>query len=336
VSDLVFTDEASAGGGSEDCPDGGVVERTPWRRAEIAPGVHVERALPLRARRTVGAWCFLDLAGPFDPAAGIPMDVGPHPHIGLQTVTWLFDGEVMHRDSLGSEQAIRPGELNLMTSGGGVVHSEHGPTVGEAGTVHLAQMWVALPESRRHGAADFEHHANLPTVRHSGASVTVILGEHAGARSPATVHTPIVGLDVQLESAADLPLDPAFEHAAIVVSGAADICGEPLAPGELLYLGRRREALPLRCDAPARLLVLGGEPFESPIVMWWNFVGRSRDEIVAARRDWMRAAGFDEGGPDLAGPDLTAHDGEALPRFPAVPGDPSAPIPAPPTPWPAS
>jgi redox-sensitive bicupin YhaK (pirin superfamily) len=322
MSDLAFVDESSTGGGSENCPDGGVVERTAWRRAEIAPGVHVERALPLRARRTVGAWCFLDLAGPFDPAAGVPMDIGPHPHIGLQTVTWLFDGEVLHRDSLGSEQLIRPGELNLMTSGHGVVHSEHGPSAGHAGTVHLAQMWVALPESRRHGDAAFEHHADLPTVEHDGARVTVILGSHDGAASPATVHTPIVGLDVRAHGATNLPLNRDFEYAAIVVEGDAVIAGEPLAPGELLYLGRGRTDLTLTAQEPARLMLLGGEPFESPIVMWWNFVGRTREEIVAARADWLR--------------DAQLEDGPASGRFPAVVDDPEPPIAAPPTPWAAS
>jgi redox-sensitive bicupin YhaK (pirin superfamily) len=150
----------------------------------------------------------------------------------------------------------------------------------------------------------------------------VILGGHAGVQSPATVHTPIVGLDLRVHGSARLPLDPEFEHAAIVVDGAASIAGESLAPGELLYLGRGRSTIAMEAAEPARLLLLGGEPFESRIVMWWNFVGRTREEIVEARDAWMHDAGLS--------------DGPGAGRFPAVPGDPAPPIPAPPTPWPAS
>jgi redox-sensitive bicupin YhaK (pirin superfamily) len=322
VSDLAFPEEASRSEGLEGCADDAVIERTPWRTAEIAPGVTVERALPLRKRRTVGAWCFLDLAGPFDPASGVPMDIGPHPHIGLQTVTWLFDGEVLHRDSLGSVQTIRPGQLNLMTSGGGVVHSEHSPRDVNGTGVHLAQLWIALPDGQRHGAASFEHHAVLPVADHAqGVSATVIVGHHAGLQSPATVHSPLVGLDVALLAGAQsaLPIDREFEHAAIVISGEVTIAGESLRRGELLYLGRHRTELPLTASVESRLLIVGGEPFESEILMWWNFVARTRTEIVLARDEWMRDAGLAEGrGPG---------------RFPMIDDDPSPPIPAPPAPW---
>jgi quercetin 2,3-dioxygenase len=296
------------------------VERTPWRTAEIAPGVSVERALPLRQRRTVGAWCFLDLAGPFDPARSVPMDVGPHPHIGLQTVTWMLDGEALHRDSLGSEQLIRPHQLNLMTSGAGIAHSEHAPPEASA-SVQLAQLWVALPESVRAGASSFEHHPQLPIVEQAGLETTVLVGDHDGAASPARMHTGIVGLDLHAQGAINtrLPLDADFEHAAVVLSGSVELAGEPLARGELLYLGRHRQDLSIETSADARLLIVGGEPFESEIQMWWNFVARTRDEIESARSDWMRDAGLEEGGPTG--------------RFLPVPGDDGPPIPAPSVPW---
>lgn len=326
MSDLAFVNDETHSDGAHDCSDVPVVERTQWRVAEIAPGVTVERALPLRKRRTVGAWCFLDLAGPFDPAHGVPIDIGPHPHIGLQTVTWLFDGEVMHRDSVGSVQTIKPGELNLMNAGNGIVHSEHSPADVNGTGVHLAQLWIALPETARHGAPSFEHHEHLPIVEiGDGVRAQVLIGEHAGVRSPATAHTPIVGLDVVAEpgSAASLPLDPEFEYAAIVVSGEVTIAGEAMHRGELLYLGRRRSELVTASDTGARWMLLGGEPFESEIVMWWNFVGRSREEITEARSQWMRAAGFDDSG---------VARGDSV-RFPVIAGDPSPSIPAPDLPW---
>lgn len=321
MSDLAFTEEASASADGAPCPDRSVVERTAWRRAEIAPGVHVERALPLRKRRTIGAWCFLDLAGPFDPDLGIPLDVGPHPHMGLQTVTWLFDGQVEHRDSLGSAQTIRPGQLNLMTAGAGITHSEHSPLPGPGtGGTHLAQLWVALPDGIREGAPAFEHHADLPGTSAGGVEATVLLGEHDGEGSPASVHTAIVGLEVRLAPGAErsLPLDAAFEHGVVVVEGSVRMAGDAAAPGELIYLGRGRDSLPLAADSAARLLVLGGEPFGGDILMWWNFVARTRDEIDQARADWMGS---------MAG------DPVAGSRFPQLPHDASAPIPAPPTPW---
>lgn len=319
MSDLAFVDEESQGHGARDCADQAVAERTPWRSAEIAPGVTVERVLPLRKRRTVGAWCFLDLAGPFEPARSVPMDVGPHPHIGLQTVTWMLQGEAMHRDSLGNAQAIRPRQLNLMTSGAGIAHSEHG-TDGQAG-VELAQLWVALPEHVRSGSASFAHHAELPLVNQPGMTTTVLAGEHDGVRSPAQMHTGIVGLDVAVSVAANtrLPLTADFEHAAVVLSGSVELAGERLERGELLYLGRHRRELSLSASTDARLLIIGGEPFESEIVMWWNFVARSREEIEAARSDWMRDAGLEDDGPTG--------------RFLPVPGDSGAPIPAPALPW---
>jgi redox-sensitive bicupin YhaK (pirin superfamily) len=320
MSDLASVDAESPIHGAGDGADVAVAERTPWRSAEIAPGVSVERALPLRKRRTVGAWCFLDLAGPFDPARSIPMDVGPHPHIGLQTVTWMLDGQAVHRDSLGSEQLIRPQQLNLMTSGAGIAHSEHA-TPEVVNNVQLAQLWVALPEAVREGASSFTHHPELPLVDHQGLATTVLVGEHDGSSSPARMHTGIIGLDLHAPEAlaTRLPLDGDFEHAAVVLSGSVELAGERLERGELLYLGRHRRELAVETSSDARFLILGGEPFGADILMWWNFVARSRHEIEAARSDWMRDAGLEEGGPTG--------------RFLPVPGDDGPPIPAPALPW---
>src|SRR4051794_15827812 len=190
----------------------------------------VRRALPRRGRRTVGAWCFADHMGPADVTEGSGLDVGPHPHTGLQTVTWLVDGEALHKDSLGSEQVIRPGQLNLMTAGAAVSHAEEA-TGHYRGTLEGVQLWVAQPEETRHGAAAFEHHAALPQDDLDGAVATVLLGEYAGLRSPARTDTPLVGVDLDLGRGTVLPLRPDFEYAVIVLHGAVGIDGVPLRPG---------------------------------------------------------------------------------------------------------
>jgi quercetin 2,3-dioxygenase len=252
----------------------------------------VRRLLPLKQRRMVGAWCFVDHFGPDDVSGRPGMQVPPHPHTGLQTVTWLADGEIVHRDSVGSNQAIVPGQLNLMTSGHGIAHSEQSPP-NHAPGMHGLQLWVALPEEARHGPPAFDHHPTLPVVRRGGASITVVAGEFESVRSPARVYTPLLGAELRYTGPArdKLPLNREFEHAALVMSGAADIADESLAPGSLLYLGRGRSELPIQTDG-ARLFLLGGEPFDEPLVMWWNFVGRSHEDIAQAREDWMAGRRF--------------------------------------------
>ena len=247
----------------------------------------VRRALPRRGRRTVGAWCFADHMGPADVTEDAGLDVGPHPHIGLQTVTWLTDGQVLHRDSLGSEQVIRPGELNLITSGGGISHSEEA-TGHYRGTLEGVQLWVALPEETRHGQGAFAHHTELPRAELDGAVATVLLGDFAQLQSPACHDTPLVGVDLQLHGATTMPLQPAWEYALVVLEGSLGINGQRLEPGKLGYLGQGRDELRLEVREATRALLLGGEPFTDPIVMWWNFVGRSREEIDAAYESWQR------------------------------------------------
>jgi redox-sensitive bicupin YhaK (pirin superfamily) len=275
----------------------------------------VRRLLPQRARRMVGAWCFVDHFGPDDVAGRPGMQIPPHPHTGLQTVSWLVDGEILHRDSLGSVQSIVPGQLNLMTAGHGIAHSEESPPA-HPPVMHGLQLWIALPDDARHGAPRFEHHPAVPVWRDGKVTITVVVGALGGARSPARVHTPLVGAEILMPAGTGtrLPLEPAFEYAVLVMTGAADVAGTALTPGSLLYLGRHRRDVVLRADGAARLFLLGGEPFEEPLVMWWNFVGRSHDEIVEARAAW--AAG--------------GHDGTAAGgRFGVVQGYAGDPLPAP-------
>ncbi len=280
------------------------VEVSPSREAEVA-GNRVRRALPQRQRRTVGAWCFADHLGPIASHDGGPGGIGPHPHMGLHTVTWLVAGELVHRDSLGSEQVIRPGQLNLMTAGRGVSHAEE-PTGRYRGEFHGIQLWVAQPESSRWGAAAFEHHPLLPEVGLGGGVATVLVGEVAGARSPARRDTALVGADLALAGgAAAVPLDPDFEHALVVLEGGVELGGRVVTPGALAYLGSGREELVLTAGEATRLLLIGGDPFESPITMWWNFVGRSREEMAEAAADWN------------AGPQRFGETGSALARIPA-------------------
>ena len=265
---------------------GPALEISDSRVAEVG-GLDVHRALPRPERRTVGAWCFADHFGPTSAASGASMQIGPHPHIGLQTVTWLFAGEVVHHDSLGSEQLVRPGELNLMTAGRGIAHAEQTPE-GYQGPTHGVQLWVALPDEARHGPAAFDHHADLPEVEVGAVSATVLIGRLAGATSPASVHTPMIGVDLVVRAGgATLPLDPTFEHALLAVEGSCVVEGATIEPSRLAYLGLGRGELVIDGDPYARVLLLGGAPFGEQILMWWNFVARTRAEIDDAREDWQ-------------------------------------------------
>jgi quercetin 2,3-dioxygenase len=265
-------------------------ERHPGRRVDVG-GLDVQRLLPRRAHRTVGAWCFVDVFGPSPDHVASPMRVGPHPHIGLQTVTWLVHGEVLHRDSLGSDQIIRPGQLNVMTAGRGVAHAEQ--SAGEPTSLLGAQLWVAQPDSTRHGPAAFEHHAELPAIEFEGGAMTILVGSISGAISGARTDTPMVGasIDSIRGGALHTVLDPAFEHALVVLEGTVSVVGQQVSPGELTYLGMGREHLEVAVEAGSHALLLGGEPFDDELVMWWNFVARTRDEVATARHDWESRTG---------------------------------------------
>ncbi|MFJ3221472.1 pirin family protein [Kitasatospora sp. NPDC086801] len=283
------------------------------RQVQLGESTMVRRLLPNLGRRMVGAWCFVDHYGPDDIADEPGMQVPPHPHMGLQTVSWLHQGEVLHRDSLGSLQTVRPYELGLMTSGRAISHSEESPRP-HARYLHGAQLWVALPDAHRHTAPTFEHHADLPVVTAPGLRGTVILGTLDTATSPGTAYTPLVGADLALTEGADLklPLVPDFEYAVLSMSGSVDVDGVRVEPGSMLYLGCGRPELPLLARTDAAVLLLGGEPFDEKILMWWNFIGRSGEEITRAREDWTSTARFG---------DVHGYDGARL-RAPELPGLP--------------
>ncbi|WP_338674255.1 pirin family protein [Streptomyces sp. SCSIO 30461] len=279
------------------------------RRVPLGESTEVRRLLPNLGRRMIGAWCFVDHYGPDDIADEPGMQVPPHPHMGLQTVSWLHEGEVLHRDSVGSLQTIRPRELGLMTSGSAISHSEESPRP-HARFLHGAQLWVALPDSHRRVEPHFEHHPELPHVTASGLTATLILGELDGITSPGTTYSPIVGADLSLARGTEtsVPLEPDFEYAVLSMSGEAHVDGVPVLPGSMLYLGCGRRELPLRAESDAALMLLGGEPFEEEIVMWWNFIGRSHEDIAQAREDWMSSTRFGHvesyGGDRLSAPEL--------------------------------
>jgi redox-sensitive bicupin YhaK (pirin superfamily) len=276
-------DDAPAQGGVGDTsPE---LELIPSREAQVGR-FRVRRALPRRPRRTVGAWCFADHMGPATVTEDRGLDVGPHPHIGLQTVTWLIAGEALHRDSLGTEQVIAPGQLNLMTAGHGISHSEEA-TGAYAGELQGIQLWVAQPERTRHGEPAFEHHAELPLVDLGAGTGTVLVGQLLDGSSPARRDTDHLGVDLDLRSGrTDVPLDPSHEHAVVVLEGRVAVDGRDVEPGVLAYLGTGHEGLELATDSSARAMLLGGAPFDDELVMWWNYVARTRDEVVAAHRAW--------------------------------------------------
>lgn len=254
-------------------------------REETVGRFRVRRALPQRRRRTVGAWCFADHMGPADVTEGAGLDVGPHPHIGLHTVTWLLDGQALHKDSLGSEQVITPGQVNLMTAGAGVAHAEEA-TGHYRGTLEGIQLWIAQPEETRHGAAGFEHHPELPQVELDDGVATVLIGVHDGVRGPARQDTPLVGVDLDLRGRSTIPLRPDFEHALVVLRGAIAVDGEKVVPGRLAHLGIGAESLDIEVAEDSRIMLLGGVPFEETVMMWWNFVARNREELDAAYASW--------------------------------------------------
>jgi len=278
-------------------------------RATSLGALRVVRALPVRGRRLVGPWCFLDRFGPLSFAEGSPMDVAPHPHTGLQTVTWLLSGEIAHDDSLGSAATARPGVVNVMTSGDGIAHTERTPRA-HTGRLDGVQLWVALPEAARRGPASFESRADLPALALPGGEARVFSGALPGAVSPARHHSPLVGAEVEVGRGArvTVPLDPAFEHALYVLEGDCAFEGTPLDAGALWYLGTCRAEAPLSSREGARVLLLGGPPFPEPILMWWNFVARTPEEIAEARADWVSGRRFGEvrayDGPRLDAPPL--------------------------------
>lgn len=264
----------------------------PGRKADLGEGTAVRRLLPTRGKRLVGPWCFLDHYGPHE-VEGPGMALGQHPHIGLQTVSWLLEGDILHRDSLGSEQIIRPGQLNLMTSGRGIAHSEESPS-SHGPRLHGVQLWVALPEAARNEDPTFEHFDHMPETGFGGLKATVFMGELGEAASPAWTRSPMLGAEFSAlrDGREDIPLRPGFEHAVALLSGRAAIGDQPLEIGITYLVPLGEEVLSLAMEQGARVLLLGGEPFPEPILMWWNFVCRTPEEMMAARTDWAAGRRF--------------------------------------------
>jgi hypothetical protein len=264
-------------------------------------GFQVGRVLPSAARRLVGPFIFFDHMGPAALAPGQGMDVLPHPHIGLATVTYLFEGEVVHRDSLGSHRVIRPGDINWMTAGRGIVHSERtSPEQRRAGArVNGIQLWVALPRAHEEADPAFHHHpaATLPALALDGARLRVLVGSAYGAVSPVRTFSSLFYVDAALPAGATLALPGEHEERAVYVAdGAIELDGERAAPGRMLVLAPGAAAS-LRATAAARLVLLGGAPIDGPRHIFWNFVSSSKERIEAAKRQWKER------------------------RFPVVPGD---------------
>lgn len=251
----------------------------------------VHRTLPQRSRSLVGAWCFADHYGPDDVAATGGMDVPPHPHTGLQTVSWLFTGEIEHRDTMGNHATVRPGELNLMTAGHGIAHTE--VSTRDTTLLHGVQLWVALPAENADTTRDFVHH--VPSAVHlDGVDAKVFLGDLLGSTSPVETFTPLLGAELVFAPGAslDIPVTPAFEHGVLVDSGSFVIDNAtrtPIEHTEMGYVGLGATTISLRnrSDEEGRVVLLGGAPLDEDIIMWWNFVGRTHDDIVRYRDEWM-------------------------------------------------
>lgn len=287
------------------------IERIPLRRAELGEGLSILRALPTRQRRMVGAWCFLDHIGPrrFGPGEGLR--IGAHPHTCLQTFTWMIEGRILHRDSLGSEQLIEPGQVNLMTAGPGIAHTEDSPP-GEQ-TLHAAQLWIALPPEHAGTAPAFEHYPELPRWTQDGVACTLLAGKHGERQAPTRVFTPLLGMDLASAGGGGtrLALERGFEYGLLPLEGQLSAAGEKLSAEEFAYLGQGRDQLELVFGPGSRALLLGGAPFGHTITMWWNFVGHDRDYVARAQADWEAGS----------------------PRFGAVPGGEHRRLAAPALPW---
>ena len=247
-------------------------------------GIDIQRTLPHRYIRTIGAWCFIDHFGPTEQENA--MSVAAHTHVGLQTVSWLFAGEVEHRDSLGSIQIIHPGELNLMTAGHGIAHSELSSTT--AGLMHGVQLWTVLPENARDGAAYFDHYNDLPVFKKEQLDIRLFVGELLGHTSPARTFSEMVGaeIDVPAGTMAQLPINESYEYGLLVVAGDLRVNDEQVPLEYLYYQPLGSEEFTIESTGGAKVVLLGGVPFGEEIVMWWNFIGRTHEEIEEMRFDW--------------------------------------------------
>ena len=259
----------------------------PWEVA-LGPdeGLPVRRTLPTRRRSLIGGWCFIDHFGPQQVSLGKGMQVGPHPHTQLQTASWLFSGVIEHRDSAGNVAVVRPGELNLMTAGKGISHSER--SLPESSELHGVQLWIALPNAARFTNPVFEHF--IPNVTaFEGGTAQVFLGELLGSKSPVVTHSPLLGAELRIKAGTsiELAVNPTHEHGLLVDHGHVEMIGEVVPVHHLGYLAPGYSTVTITAESDVRLFLIGGEPLGEEIVMWWNFIGRSHEEIVEYHRLWQ-------------------------------------------------
>ena len=282
------------------------IQDFPIRSAEIGRGTVIKRALPSRQKRMIGAWCFLDHAGPVTFPQGDGLDVGPHPHIGLQTFTWMIEGTMMHSDSIGSKQLIRPKQVNLMTAGYGISHTEVAPDTETR--MHAAQLWIALPHDKINMAPQFDHYPVLPIVEKDNIEFTVLVGEFMDTVSPVKVHTELLGIDffAKEQTKTRIPLNPKFEYGFMALEGDAIVNGHDLNSDNMVVLEPGISQIEVELPKGSRLLLIGGEPFESPILLWWNLVGRTQEELKTATEQWINQDARFGTIPDYDGPRLEA------------------------------
>lgn len=275
---------------SRDCPVYSakpVLQKVMTHKVLLGKNLTLRRALPHSERRMIGAWCFLDHFGPLDLKTNDGLYVAPHPHIGLQTFTWMLAGKILHRDSLGSMQVIKPGQVNLMTAGKGISHSEQSLP---DRVLHGLQLWIALPDAVRHIAPDFTHYPAVPSVHFNGLDINILVGELFNLKAPPRVYSPLIGLVCQARDQVTtaLPLNPAFEYGILPLNGTIEIEGEHIDTDSLLYLGCGRSQLALHIPKDRKALLIGGEPFKEDILLWWNFVARTKQEISDATVAWNK------------------------------------------------
>lgn len=257
-------------------------------------GMRVNRLLPQRSVSLIGGWCFLDHFGPGEPA----MRVAGHPHTGLQTVTWLFSGSVRHKDALGTDIVVQPGELNLMTSGRAISHTEYSQG---SEPLHGVQLWTALPSEHRFTESHFEHFIPEPE-RVGDHELAVFIGELVGANSPVRVYSPMVGAEIRFASteAAVIPVNETWQYGIFADSGPVTVNGHVIPAGHLAYFEpgetKLRLSAELEGEHPVRAILIGGEPVDEEIIMWWNLIARENDEIVDWRSNWQTAIGVEDGG----------------------------------------
>lgn len=262
------------------------IERFELRSAIIGENFPIKRAIPQRELRNVGHWIFLDHAGPVKFNEGENVDVGAHPHIGLQTFTWMLEGEIIHNDSLGSHQIIRPYQINLMTGGQGITHTELSHPDSQA--LHLAQLWIALPKEKEAIAPDFKHYPVIPHIEHHDHEIYVLVGEFNNELSPVEMHSPLSAIDIKAkqDTILTVPLNSTFEYGLLPLEGTINIDGQSMDDNALAFIPSGSDSIVITLKKDSRILLIGGEPIEQPPLMWWNFVAWEQETIEKALVDW--------------------------------------------------